>query len=627
MTTPVLVPAGFNNAPSALSMVSREKSLSDGGSGGFAAVIGTQSAGLPAGTEQPKSVASMSEAIKQIQDPATKQAKLDPQGLHRSLQQLVDALTRFQQALDGNSTPLRGNSLPWSEVATAAGSHSNVHNALNKALDQLSSLQMHVGSLYLSEGALNLPDHDMLADLSQPSDSLEGSLQGTVIDRSMLNGALDSLSSLSLEVKELLSSWGQNGLKSVYAKNDLSGQIDSLLTDGGVMNDDRSEVTEGLIQLRNALLDIGEALNIVSGNDENVSLGNLAAAESALDIDPTLVDAENNVDGGSASPFDDKVFIVDDLDERGGIELSKGGLAEAGILRADHSRADKSTIDSINNTGSRPTLGSTVLANDIVNVDNAKLSAAELVSVSTKEAKVGMTFAPELEKRSVLPVNSETSLAMPAEWKALSEAVKSTVNAIDQALALQTSDKSPVNSLLESRSSQQLGSMLGSKHNTTAGAQVDKTFLTQLGMPVENQQWSSQLGQKLSWMVQNGIVRADLRLNPAELGPVNVRVESGDDGARVMFVAHHAQTKDAIEQASSRLRDLFSSEGLDLLAVDVESGSQSFAESSDSSLGGDESSQENSSSGVSLESSDASQHLNGQDYAVTLHYGVINTTA
>jgi flagellar hook-length control protein FliK len=58
-------------------------------------------------------------------------------------------------------------------------------------------------------------------------------------------------------------------------------------------------------------------------------------------------------------------------------------------------------------------------------------------------------------------------------------------------------------------------------------------------------------------------------MNPAELGPLTVHVKLEDSTAQITFTAHHAATRDAIEAALPRLRDMFSTEGLTLGNTDV----------------------------------------------------------
>jgi flagellar hook-length control protein FliK len=91
--------------------------------------------------------------------------------------------------------------------------------------------------------------------------------------------------------------------------------------------------------------------------------------------------------------------------------------------------------------------------------------------------------------------------------------------------------------------------------------------------------WSRSLGERLLMMSENGLQSARLKLHPEHLGPLEIRVSVDDDGAtRVSFSAHHAQTRDALENAIPRLRELFADQGLNLAHANVDSGRGAFAQ-------------------------------------------------
>ncbi len=81
--------------------------------------------------------------------------------------------------------------------------------------------------------------------------------------------------------------------------------------------------------------------------------------------------------------------------------------------------------------------------------------------------------------------------------------------------------------------------------------------------------WSAGLGQRLLMMAESGIEVARLRLNPAHLGPLEIHVNVEDERAQVWFGASHSATRDALEAALPRLREMFAAQGLELTHADV----------------------------------------------------------
>lgn len=81
--------------------------------------------------------------------------------------------------------------------------------------------------------------------------------------------------------------------------------------------------------------------------------------------------------------------------------------------------------------------------------------------------------------------------------------------------------------------------------------------------------WNKALGERVMWMVGRGVQSAEIRLNPPELGPLAIRVALQNDQASITFTAQHPYTREALEAAIPRLRDLMQESNLNLVNVDV----------------------------------------------------------
>ncbi len=108
--------------------------------------------------------------------------------------------------------------------------------------------------------------------------------------------------------------------------------------------------------------------------------------------------------------------------------------------------------------------------------------------------------------------------------------------------------------------------MAAPAHTTTAPAPIPSM---QLQAPIGSAQWQQQLGGQLLWMAHSGTSSASLQMSPPNLGPVEVRVAVHAGQTSILFGATHASTRDALEQALPRLRDMFSSSGLSLADASV----------------------------------------------------------
>lgn len=87
---------------------------------------------------------------------------------------------------------------------------------------------------------------------------------------------------------------------------------------------------------------------------------------------------------------------------------------------------------------------------------------------------------------------------------------------------------------------------------------------TPINVPLQDAAWGDALSDRVLFMTGQKIHNAEIRLNPAELGPITITVSVDDGVADVTFTAQHAAAREAIELAMPRLRELLSENGLQL---------------------------------------------------------------
>lgn len=85
----------------------------------------------------------------------------------------------------------------------------------------------------------------------------------------------------------------------------------------------------------------------------------------------------------------------------------------------------------------------------------------------------------------------------------------------------------------------------------------------------QSEAWGRVLSSRVIWMAREGVQQASLKLNPANMGPVEVKLHMHHDQATISFIAQHAATRDALEQALPRLRESFQENGMELAHADV----------------------------------------------------------
>lgn len=93
--------------------------------------------------------------------------------------------------------------------------------------------------------------------------------------------------------------------------------------------------------------------------------------------------------------------------------------------------------------------------------------------------------------------------------------------------------------------------------------------LFNLDVPVQQQGWDRAFGHGIRWMVNQNVQLAEIRLSPPNLGPLEVRLQVDGDRTHLNIVAPHATTREAVEAALPRLREMFAESGLNLGDVNV----------------------------------------------------------
>lgn len=91
--------------------------------------------------------------------------------------------------------------------------------------------------------------------------------------------------------------------------------------------------------------------------------------------------------------------------------------------------------------------------------------------------------------------------------------------------------------------------------------------------------WGQAVGERIVWLANQQVSVAQLRLDPPDLGPINVRISAQQDQMTVSFTSAQPAVRDALDQNAPRLRELFAEQGLDLVDVDISDHSQTGADS------------------------------------------------
>ena len=228
--------------------------------------------------------------------------------------------------------------------------------------------------------------------------------------------------------------------------------------------------------------------------------------------------------------------------------------------------APTSNLDTLTTTSMLSAASSTLAQNSLIPLDNEQATGpASLVNqilqqrfTQTTSATNNLTYSPDDLWQSLdmadsaaygklLPFSSEMSAAIQINTG------ESIFSAPNESIATQSFGLSSTPSVT-------------SMNTTPQNVQVD--------LPVGQPKWGGEFAQKIVWLTSQQNQVAEIHLNPAHLGPVEVTLSIMQDQATAQFSSPHLAVREAIEAALPRLREMMAESGIQLGNVMV--GADSF---------------------------------------------------
>ncbi|CAH1580852.1 Flagellar hook-length control protein fliK [Vibrio jasicida] len=99
---------------------------------------------------------------------------------------------------------------------------------------------------------------------------------------------------------------------------------------------------------------------------------------------------------------------------------------------------------------------------------------------------------------------------------------------------------------------------------------VDAAQQAQLPLQLTKELANDQVAEKVQMMMSKNLKNLDIRLDPPELGRMQIRMTMNNDLANVHFTVANPQARDLIEQTLPRLREMLAQQGLQLADSSVQ---------------------------------------------------------
>ncbi|MDO6612489.1 flagellar hook-length control protein FliK [Shewanella sp. 1_MG-2023] len=237
--------------------------------------------------------------------------------------------------------------------------------------------------------------------------------------------------------------------------------------------------------------------------------------------------------------------------------------ANADLITAEKAKLANSTSNIANSVQSAA--NATDTANNIA--ASAQVANAEKVVADSKVIADTNKLAKNEDKESV-PVNlskAEISVALdkPTSKVAFNNAM---VNAVANSSQSTLAELGQESETIDVKALQNQSSFTPQHKSDVPQFQLSLRQGAESVVQMQDmiQKFAPVMKQQLITMVGQGVQHAEIRLDPAELGHMVVKVQVNGEQTQVQFQVAQSQTKDLIEQAIPKLREMLAEEGLQL---------------------------------------------------------------
>ncbi|MGL4711366.1 MAG: flagellar hook-length control protein FliK [Shewanella sp.] len=307
-------------------------------------------------------------------------------------------------------------------------------------------------------------------------------------------------------------------------------------------------------------------LNEKSTDDADLLQGIALSVSSTLPQEPEAILPLDTIKGANVSLVSaiDMSAMVNNVDTNG-VETNLSPLEDASL---------ETPLSQVNPPVASPNSTASVINPSLSATASLSATTANLNTLGTSEL---VTHAGNSElKLDDAQINLKS--AVPVTAQQLKEAMLAVTLDSDQerGLSAVSDDQAP---LAEFKS-------LSATATSTAQPNIHRQDVLQVqlslrqGVEQQNQmqemiqRFSPVMKQQLITMVSQGIQHAEIRLDPPELGHMLVKIQVHGDQTQVQFHVTQAQTRDLVEQAIPRLRELLQEQGMQLADSHVSQGNQ-----------------------------------------------------
>lgn len=238
----------------------------------------------------------------------------------------------------------------------------------------------------------------------------------------------------------------------------------------------------------------------------------------------------------------------------------------------------KATVELINQQATKPAPASVV---SLSSQAAEKLQASNEQTSGAKQSNVKVDTTQLVDEPNL---ETEASTEQPQSFAKLLNSLKTNANtpvlsqlvSHIQASQLQQAEVSEIN---QQHLAMQTAQMIQNTKKTTVSAEQ----ALQQPVNIAKSDAAKALFNKANMLLNLNLKEAEIRLDPPELGSMQIRIRSDAEQAQINFVVQSQQAKDVLEQSMGRLKEMLAEQGINLGESSVSEqgqGDQQMAEQS-----------------------------------------------
>ncbi|WP_368565457.1 flagellar hook-length control protein FliK [Pseudoxanthomonas sp. UTMC 1351] len=251
------------------------------------------------------------------------------------------------------------------------------------------------------------------------------------------------------------------------------------------------------------------------------------------------------------------------------LQLSEAGMTEAPLMAASVAPTASGDAASF-----APVVGNATTAGTVTDVAPATTSG---LAADAPMPDVLMTDLAGADVQVTLPAHAESSNpAKPALQNLLSFASHlangNPIAAAPEAIALVKDVVDALSSEGEAEPASPSTNLMAGSTTTSSNGLARTATVNPLEAPMpdlHNEQFDEAVGTRLTWMAEQKIGHAHIKISPNDLGTVEVRLRLDGDRVHADFSSAQPEVRQALENSLPKLRDMLGQHGFQLAQADV----------------------------------------------------------